>query len=271
MPTVAAHGLEIGYDVHGAGPPLVLLHGAGSSGREDWAAQIPALAKGFRVFLPDARGHATTRYDARQGLSLDLLVEDLDALLDALGLTSAHLGGFSLGAMTALHFATRRPERVRTLLVAGISIEREPRASVARRAMDPDRFGEAGPMGIPAMRRRHDPVQGPDAWKDLMRAIAADVESQALLTPADLKRADMPALVAVGDRDPFVPVGQAWQLMRQLPDGRLFVAPEAGHELIVKRAGLFNEAATTFYRATATAVSARLRHDAAELPNGSEP
>ena len=265
MPSVQANGLEIGYDVHGAGPPLVLLHGAGSSSREDWAAQIPAFSKGFRLYLPDARGHATTRYDARQGFTLERLVEDLAGFVDALGIESFHVAGFSLGAMTALTFATRWPERVRTLLVAGISTEREPRASVASRAMDPERFGETGPMGVPAMRRRHDAVQGADAWKDLMRAIAADVAAQPLLTPGDLRRAEMPALVAVGDRDPFVPVGQAWALMRQLPDARLLVAPDCGHEVMVRRAGLFTEAASQFYRSTAAAVGARLaHHEAAE-------
>jgi pimeloyl-ACP methyl ester carboxylesterase len=113
------------------------------------------------------------------------------------------------------------------------------------------------------MARRHDPVQGPDAWKDLMRAIAADVASQPLLTPREIRRADMPALVAVGDRDPFVPVGDAWALMRQLPDARLLVAPDCGHEVMVRRPGLFNEAASAFYRSTAAAVAARLAHHAA--------
>ena len=60
----------------------------------------------------------------------------------------------------------------------------------------------------------------------------------------------MPALVAVGDRDPFVPVDQAWALSRQIGDGRLLVLPDAGHELMVRRPGLFNEAAGLFYRTT---------------------
>jgi len=268
MPTVKANGLDVGYDVHGAGPPMVMLHGAGSAGREDWAAQVPAFSKGFRLFLPDARGHATTRYDARVGFTYEMLVEDLAAFVDAVGLESFHLVGFSMGGMTALMYATRWPKQVRTILVAGISTEREPRASIARRAMDPDRMPQTGPMSAAEMRRRHDPVQGADRWMDLMRAIAADVAIQPLLTPGELRRAEMPALVAVGDRDPFVPVGNAWALSRQLPDGRLFVAPDTGHEVMVRRAGLFNEAASLFYRSTAAAVGARLSHHAAHEPGG---
>ena len=65
---------------------------------------------------------------------------------------------------------------------------------------------------------------------------------QALLGPRELRRIELPALVAVGDHDPFVPVDHAWGLMRQLPDARLFVAPGCGHEVMVRRPALFNEA-----------------------------
>ena len=121
MPSVTANGLDIGYEVHGAGPPLILLHGATSSGREDFAAQVPLFSKAFRVFLPDARGHATTRWDAANGWTFAELVDDVAAFADAIGLATFHLLGFSMGAMTALQFAVRWPERLRTLIVAGIT------------------------------------------------------------------------------------------------------------------------------------------------------
>jgi pimeloyl-ACP methyl ester carboxylesterase len=247
---VAGNGLQIGYEVHGGGPPMVLLHGAASAGREDWAAQVPMFSKAFHLFLPDARGHGTTRWDASGGISQDLLRDDLLAFVDALGLDTFHLVGFSMGAQTALWFAVRYPERLRTLLVAGIAVEREPRASVARRLMDPDRRPATGPLSEAALARRHDPVQGEGAWRRLLAAIRDDVQTQPLLAPAELRRIDLPAMVCVGDRDPFVPVDKAWSLMRQLPDGRLLVLPDTPHELMVRRPGLFNEAAATFYRST---------------------
>ncbi len=254
---VEANGLRIGYEVHGAGPPLVMLHGAGSAGREDFAAQVPMFAKAFRLYLPDARGHATTGYDVREGFAYDMLVDDLAAFADALHLDTFHLLGFSMGAMTALTFATRRPERLRTLVVAGISPDREPRASVARRLMDPDRRPANGPLSEAALARRHDAGQGPGAWRNLLGVIASDIVAQPLLSPAELHRVDLPTLVAVGDRDPFVPVGDAWALMRQLPDGRLLVAPDSPHELMVRRPGLFNEACSTFWRSTEQAATRR--------------
>ncbi len=257
MPTVAANGLEIAYETHGAGPPLVLLHGATSIGREDFAAQIPLFSKRFQLILPDARGHGFTRWDASRGFRYDWLVEDLAAFTEAIGLETFHLLGFSMGAMTALQFATALPERLRTLVVAGISPQREPRASVARRLMDPRRADVDDPDWAVVLARRHDAGQGVGAWRTLLPAIAADVAVQPLLTPAELHAIDAPTMIVCGDRDPFVPIGHAWELQRQLPDARLFVAPDCAHEVMVKRPALFNEALSGFYRATEAVAEAR--------------
>jgi pimeloyl-ACP methyl ester carboxylesterase len=256
MARLAANGLEIGYDVHGEGPPLLMLHSASSSGREDFAAQLPLLRRSFTCYLPDARGHATTRWDAADGFRYDWLVDDLEAFADALDLRTFHLLGFSMGAATALQFGARRPERLLSLVVVGISPRREPRTSVARRMMDPA-YIKRDPRWAADLARRHDRVQGPGAWERLMPAIARDVAEQRLLEPADLIRIDAPALVVVGDRDPFVPVDQAWALKRQLPDARLFVAPDCGHEVPSRRTALFNEAVAGFYRSTEAAASSR--------------
>jgi pimeloyl-ACP methyl ester carboxylesterase len=262
MPTIRANGLDIGYEVHGAGPPLVMLHGATSSGREDFAAQIPSLSRAFLLHIPDARGHGSTRWDAAEGFRYDWLVDDLLAFVDALGLSTFHVIGFSMGAMTALQFASRQPERLRTLVVVGITTQREPRASVAARLMDPARIDREDSAWARELDARHDPGQGPGAWRRLLPAIAADVRVQPLLTPRELRRIEVPTLVACGDRDPFVPVDHAWGLQRQLPDGRLFVAPDCGHEVMVRRPGLFNEVLAGFYRSTEGAAKLRATGDA---------
>jgi pimeloyl-ACP methyl ester carboxylesterase len=257
MPTIRANDLDIAYEVHGAGPALVMLHGATSIGREDFAAQIPLLSKAFQIYLPDARGHGMTPWDASRGFRYDWLVEDLAAFVDGLGLESLHLLGFSMGAMTALQYAARFNDRLRTLVVIGITTQREPRTSVARRLMDPHRADVEDPAWGAILARRHDAGQGVGAWRRLLPAIAADVATQPLLTPRDLHSIEAPAMVVCGDRDPFVPVDHAWGLQRQLRDGRLFVVPDCAHEVMVKRPGLFNEALTGFYRVTETTARAR--------------
>ncbi len=257
MPLVRANGLDISYAVTGAGPPLVLLHGASSSGLADFATQLPILGGAFTCHVPDARGHAGTRWDAAQGFRYDWLVDDLVAFVDAVGLATFHLLGFSMGAATALGFAARHPSRLRTLVLLGISPEREPRASVARRLFDPARIEQHDAAWAAELSARHEPVQGVGAWQRLLPAIARDVASQALQAPSELVRIDCPVLVAVGDRDPFVPVDQAWRLKRQLPDARLFVAPDCGHEVLLRRPALATEALAGFYRSTATVAARR--------------
>ena len=257
MPKIRANDLEIAYEAVGAGPPLVMLHGASTSGRETFAAQIQVLAESFQLYLPDARGHGATRWDAAGGFRAGWLVDDLEAFVDALGLRTFHLIGYSMGAMTALGFATRAPERLRTLVVVGISPAREPRASVARRLMDPERILRDDPGWAAEMTRSIDPVQGPGAWQRLLPAIADDVASQPLLTPGELRAITAPTLVACGDRDPLTPVGQAWELSRQVRDGRLFVAPDSGHDVLARRPTLANEALRGFYRSTESVARAR--------------
>lgn len=257
MPSIGANGLEIAYAVHGAGPPLVLLHGATSLGNGDFAAQIPLFSRAFQLFVPDARGHGRTRWDAAQGFRYDWLVDDLAAFVDAIGLETFHLVGFSMGAMTALQYAVRSPERLRTLAVVGITTQREPRQSVARRLMDPERADRDEPEWVVELGRRHDAGQGPGAWRRLLPAIAADIAVQPLLTPGELRRIDLPALVVCGDRDPFAPVDHALGLRRQLPDGRLFVVPDCGHEVMSRKPALFNEALAGFFRATASVAAER--------------
>ncbi len=257
MPSLAANGIDIVYDTLGAGPPLVLLHGASSSGKEDFAAQIPSLTKAFHLYVPDARGHGRTRWDVADGFSQLQLVDDLEAFVDGLGLTTFHLAGFSMGAMTAMRFATRHASRLRTLVLAGITPEREPRATIARRLMDPVRIERDDPRWAAELSARHDPVQGVGAWQRLLPAIAAEITTQPLLTPKDLHAIAVPTLVVCGDRDPFVPVDHAWGLARQIPRARLLVAPDCAHEVMARQPAVFNTALAGFYRSTEAEARAR--------------
>ena len=250
MPIVHANGIDIHYTVDGAGPPMVMLHGATSAAAEDWAAQRPLFRQAFRIYLVDARGHAGTKWDVRDGFDRDMLVEDLLAFADAMALDTFHVVGFSMGAMTTLTFATRYPDRLRTAIISGIDTAREPRSSVARRLMDPQRIEREEPAWAAQLEKRHGAVQGEGAWKRLLPAIVNDVAGASPLTFEDLRRIRLPVLLVYGDRDVFVPVDHAAALYRQLPDARLLIAPNSPHAVMVAQPALFNQAAGTFYRST---------------------
>lgn len=248
MPLVRANGLEVQYTVEGDGPPLVLLHGASSSATEDWGHQRALFRQSFRCYLVDARGHAGTYWDGSGGWSRDQLVDDLTGFADALDLDVFHVAGFSMGAMTALTFATRFPQRLASAVIVSIDVEREPRTGIARRAMDPEHIEREEPAWAAQLERRHDPVQGAGAWRRLMAAMAAAAGHDASLTPAELRAARLPILLACGDRDPWVPLEHAVALRRQLPDARLLVAPGSEHVVPVRAASVFNAAAMAFWR-----------------------
>jgi pimeloyl-ACP methyl ester carboxylesterase len=264
VPHLAANGLQIEYLAEGSGPPLVMLHGATSSGRDDWAAQRPLFRRAFRLYIPDARGHAGTRWDAADGWSSALLVDDLAAFADALGLATFHLAGFSMGALTALGYASRHPDRLRTLLLSGADIQHQPRTNVTRRLMDPARIDREEPAWAAALEHRHGPVQGPGAWRRLLPAIAADVAVLPSPSPEELLRVRVPTLMAYGDRDVFAPLDHVVALYRQLPEARLFVAPDCDHQVMATRPRLFNGAAEAFYRATEAQALARAQGRAGE-------
>ena len=122
----------------------------------------------------------------RRGFLHDWLVDDLAAFADALGLETFHLLGFSMGGDDRAPVRGGVAGAVRTLVVVGISTQREPRASVARRLMDPRRADVDDPPGAPSLPA---PRRGPGlgAWRTLLPAIAADVASQPLLTPGGLR------------------------------------------------------------------------------------
>jgi pimeloyl-ACP methyl ester carboxylesterase len=253
MPELRANGLDIDYTVEGEGPPLLLLHAATSSATEDWAAQRPVLRNHFRLYLPDARGHAATRWDSGDGWDHEMLLADAVAFADALGLERFHVAGLSMGAGTALAMAMTAPQRIVSAVLAAVAVEAEPRTSVARRLMDPDRIERVEPALAARLARRHDRVQGEGAWRRLMLAIREDIVAQRLPTPEELRRARLPILLAYGDRDPWVPLEQAVRLRRQLPDARLFVAPGVGHVVVAERPSAFNTVMLQFLRGTVDA------------------
>jgi pimeloyl-ACP methyl ester carboxylesterase len=98
------------YMVRGSGEPLLLIHGLGGSGA-DWAFQVAALEKNFRVIVPDLPGSGHSP-PPRDNYTIDGFAATLWALLDHLGVERINIIGFSLGGAVALEMAARRPSSV---------------------------------------------------------------------------------------------------------------------------------------------------------------
>jgi pimeloyl-ACP methyl ester carboxylesterase len=115
MPTLNVNAAELYFECAGAGPPLLLIHGLGSSG-DDWAFQRDALARAHTLILPDLRGSGRSSKPPGP-YSIAGFGADLWALLDALGIHSVALLGFSLGGAVAIEMALMHPARVSRLIV----------------------------------------------------------------------------------------------------------------------------------------------------------
>lgn len=110
------------HEVHGAGPPLVLLHGGLSTIDASFSKVLPAFAKTRLVIAPEQQGHGRTA-DADRPLSYEQMADDTAALLAHLNVASADFLGWSDGANVALALAMRHPGRVRSLTLVGASVD----------------------------------------------------------------------------------------------------------------------------------------------------
>lgn len=118
MPVAHLNGIDINYEVHGDGTPLVLTHGY-SATLKMWREQVPAFSAKYRLVIYDSRGHGKTTAPADMnayGLARDYVGDKL-ALMDHLGIEKAHVGGLSMGGMIAQEFALQHPDRVKALLL----------------------------------------------------------------------------------------------------------------------------------------------------------
>src|SRR5712691_680449 len=114
------NGLNLYYETHGAGRPLILLHG-GLMSNETFGPVLPQLAERHQVIAPDLQGHGRTA-DIDRPLDVRLMADDIAALIDHLGLDKPDLVGYSLGGGVALQTAAKYPAKVRRLVVVSANI-----------------------------------------------------------------------------------------------------------------------------------------------------
>src|ERR671919_2082257 len=114
---VAVNGLNMYYEIHGTGQPLVLLHGAFSAIGTSFGQVLPGLAKTRQVIAFELQGHGRTA-DIDRPLSQEGMAEDVAAALEELGIESADVFGYSTGAAIALRLTISHPELVRKLVLA---------------------------------------------------------------------------------------------------------------------------------------------------------
>jgi pimeloyl-ACP methyl ester carboxylesterase len=241
-------GVNIYYEVHGSGAPLLLTHGYSSTSAM-WQGQIEALSKHHTLILWDMRGHGQSDYpDDPLAYSEALTVGDIAALLDKVCATSAIVGGLSLGGYMSLAFVRAHPERVRALLIidTGPGFKKdEARDAWNKRAFETgDRFEREGLVGLKSASRERSSVVHRDAL-GLARAARGMLTQRDAGVIETLPHIKVPSLVVVGaDDTPFLAASD--YMAAKIPGARKVVIPAAGHAANIDQPQAFIDAVLPF-------------------------
>lgn len=222
--TAKVNGIDMYYEVHGSGEPLVLLHGFNNSGQA-WQSVLQDFARQYRVIVPDLRGHGRStnpsgEFTHRQS------ARDVYALLDTLGIKRCRAMGISTGGMTLLHMATSQPDRIDAMVLIGATTYFPAQARAIMLKSTPETLTE---QQLARMREIH--KHGDDQIRMLRRQFYAfkDSHDDMMFTPPLLASIRARTLIVHGDRDAFFPVHIPVQMYESIPTAQLWIIPNGGH------------------------------------------
>jgi pimeloyl-ACP methyl ester carboxylesterase len=230
------NGINLYYETHGTGRPLILLHGGLGSG-EMFGPVLQLLAERHQVIAPDLQGHGRTA-DIDRPLDIRLMAGDIAALIDHLGLDKPDVVGYSLGGGVALQAAVKYPAKVRRLVMAS--------ANVRPDAIYPEMRAQQGQVNAAAVAFMKDTpmyqlyqrvAPRPEDFPKLLDKIGAAMSKDFDYTE-EVRGLQMPTLVVCGDADMAPPshyvevfklLGGGMRDGGWMGEGR----PEGGHALAI--------------------------------------
>jgi pimeloyl-ACP methyl ester carboxylesterase len=230
---VKTRGFNMYYETYGTGEPLLIIHGNGGS-ISDFLYQIPFFSKSYKVILADSRAQGKST-DTGDSLSYEMMSDDLNALLDTLGLDSCFVIGWSDGGINGLLLAMRNPKKVKKLAVTGANLW--PDTS----AVDPFIY-KAVMKDIDAAKKK---TQTPKIRNDLkLMHLLVYVPH---ITIEQISKIQCPTLVIGGDHDILLPK-HTLLIAESIPKSYLWILPNSGHSTPVFYKDQFNEVVMEFFR-----------------------
>jgi pimeloyl-ACP methyl ester carboxylesterase len=270
MPLASVNGIQLYYEAHGQGVPLVFVHEFAGEARS-WAPQLGFFARRYRAIAYNARGYPPSDVPADVGAySQQQAVEDIRGLLDALGIAKAHVCGLSMGGYATLHFGLGYPERALSLVVAGCgygSVMTDREAFRKDAELTAQRFEQEG-MAAAADLYSRGPTRvqfidkDPRGWQEFHDLLAqgsatghaltlrgVQMTRPSVLSLGDrLEKLEVPTLIVTGDEDdPCLEPGLF--MKRKIPTAGLVVIPKSGHTINLEEPEAFNRAVLDFLTA----------------------
>ena len=261
MPTVKVGDINMYYEVHGKGEPLLLIMGLGSD-LTGWMFQIPEFSKKYQVIVFDNRGVGRTDAPDKP-YSIKMMADDTVRLMDALGINRAHILGLSMGGIIAQELAIKYPERVKSLVLAATEAGKYnfrdhtvgAWAAAKTEGVSPrtffrlvlpfiftDKFFEnSGIVEMALDTMAATPYLQPA--HAFAHQVTAGAEHNAR---GRLSQIAAPTLVLVGKEDILLPVKLSEELATGIPKAKLVVLEGGGHGFNIEISDKFNQAVLDF-------------------------
>jgi len=238
------NGLEMYYEVHGEGKPLVLIHGSFMDIPMNWSGFIPLLVSGRKLILAEMQGHGRTK-DIPREFGYAQMADDVAGLLDYLEIDRTDVLGYSMGGGVAFQMAVRHPESVRRLVVLSGTYAHDgwwQEVEALFSTMNGDMF-RGSPLERLYLEHGNDPANF-DAY--IKKIISVDLKGYDW--SGEVKRIKAPVLMALGDAD-GIRYEHALELFKALgggkmgdvhglPKSRLAILPGTTHVGMIQQTGL---------------------------------
>lgn len=240
------NGIALFYEIYGAGPPLLLIHG-GLSNHRVWRGEIERLAENHTVILADSRGQGRSSRTA-EPITYDLMAADYLKLLDVLNVASVSLVGWSDGGIIGLDIAIHHPERLDALFVQAANATPDgalSNLSAARRGIEP-----------PPLRH----------YDDVGEEIEALWANEPNFTAEELASIRVPTQIAIGAHDEAISLSHTIALAAAIPGARLTILPGVGHSAPLEDPDGYASAVLAFLDEEAAGTSASQAPRATLLP-----
>ncbi len=249
---VTVNGVSLYVEEHGAGLPVVLVHG-GTISSAWWSPLIKRLAPRYRVIAFDSRSHGRSTNPSGE-LSYELIADDTAALIAELDLERPVVGGWSDGGQVALELGMRSPGIARSLIVGGVmyAFQGDEFQKVTRNLFCVDKDGRAD---CDAMEERNASVveymkalhsQSDQQWRDIAQKTATMWLEYRDLSAEILANVREPTLVVSGDRDEMIPLAHTLDIHGWLPDSELAILPGQDHAGPLTNPATFAQAVIDF-------------------------
>ena len=258
MPNATVNGIRLYYETHGeSGEPLVLVHGY-TGDVTDWRHQLPEFSRTHPVLAMDLRGHGRSEAPGdRSVYTVEHVTNDVEALMEQVGVERCHLLGHSMGGGIVQEIALRSPERLLSLTLHDTSCKFDLTDDAVMKEWREKRLALAETEGMAAVAELPLPVAPPphmpaDRLQE-MKVRLSKMSPNAFIgawdalvtwegTKSRAREISVPTLVIYGDLDAPALIRGSKRLAELIPGARVEVIPEAAHSPQWERPELFNRA-----------------------------